>query len=338
MPSAPSAAAPETESPPPPHTPSVDAAWETRAWKKVLPGWRLLHGSFPGQGLSVEDHDFRTPEPLTWARSFHPDSLEICLNLGGTGCVRCGAREARYAPNTMGYHISGSTPIEAQRAGGERHCFITIEVSRAFLRLYLAGCEAELRPDVRAILESARNPSSVSEVWRMDLDRQLLARHLRNPPVSRLAQPLWYLGRTLEVFTRLFFAKRSPLRASSRRSTRVSRDRVDCVLSRLRDHLHHPPSLRELGREAGCSAFHLSRTFSEEMGETIPKHLRRLRVERAAELLATGDYNVTEAAMEVGYRSLSHFTKTFRDLMGCCPGLYPHARLPVPTCAPGRRS
>ena len=32
-------------------------------------------------------------------------------------------------------------------------------------------------------------------------------------------------------------------------------------------------------------------------------------MERAAELLRTGRYNVTEAATEVGYSSLSHFSK-----------------------------
>jgi hypothetical protein len=41
----------------------------------------------------------------------------------------------------------------------------------------------------------------------------------------------------------------------------------------------------------------------------------------------------TEAALEVGYSSLSHFSRAFRETMGCCPGLYPPARLapsPVP--------
>jgi AraC-like DNA-binding protein len=27
--------------------------------------------------------------------------------------------------------------------------------------------------------------------------------------------------------------------------------------------------------------------------------------------------------MEVGYSSLSHFSQTFHETFGCCPGLYP---------------
>ena len=56
---------------------------------------------------------------------------------------------------------------------------------------------------------------------------------------------------------------------------------------------------------------------------TLPQYLRQIRMERAAELLRTGQCNVTEAALEVGYSSLSHFSSTFQGTFGCCPGLYP---------------
>jgi AraC-like DNA-binding protein len=46
-------------------------------------------------------------------------------------------------------------------------------------------------------------------------------------------------------------------------------------------------------------------------------------MERAAELLRSGKSNVTQAALEVGYSSLSHFSQSFCQEMGCCPGLYP---------------
>ena len=49
-------------------------------------------------------------------------------------------------------------------------------------------------------------------------------------------------------------------------------------------------------------------------------------MERAAELLRSGRYNVTEAATEVGYASLSHFSKAFCETIGCCPVLYPMAK------------
>jgi AraC-like DNA-binding protein len=56
---------------------------------------------------------------------------------------------------------------------------------------------------------------------------------------------------------------------------------------------------------------------------TIPQYTRQLRMERAAELLRSGNFNVTEAALEVGYSSLGHFSQAFHETFGCCPGLYP---------------
>ena len=66
----------------------------------------------------------------------------------------------------------------------------------------------------------------------------------------------------------------------------------------------------------GCSQFYLRRIFAQEMGKSITAYLRDLRLERAALLLRTGDCNVTEAALEVGYSNLSQFMVAFRELFG----------------------
>ncbi|MDP9097520.1 MAG: AraC family transcriptional regulator, partial [Verrucomicrobiota bacterium] len=102
-----------------------------------------------------------------------------------------------------------------------------------------------------------------------------------------------------------------------------ARDRVARTKELLARNLAEPPTLEMLGREVGCSPFYLSRSFSREVGLTIPQYLRKLRMERAAELLRMGRHNVTEAATEVGYASLSHFSKAFCETIGCCPVLYP---------------
>ena len=57
--------------------------------------------------------------------------------------------------------------------------------------------------------------------------------------------------------------------------------------------------------------------------DRLSQWLRRARLEKAAELLASAKCNVTEAAFEVGYSSLSHFSQAFHEMYGCCPGLYP---------------
>ena len=107
------------------------------------------------------------------------------------------------------------------------------------------------------------------------------------------------------------------------RAQRLARERVEQARIILRERLQDPPGLEELSRLVHCSPFYLSRLFTQESGMTMQQYLRQIRMERAAELLRTGQCNVTEAALEVGYNSLSHFSSTFHETFGCCPGLFP---------------
>ena len=92
-----------------------------------------------------------------------------------------------------------------------------------------------------------------------------------------------------------------------------------------------------LAEQVGCGTFHLSRMFSQQVGQTVPQYLRQLRLEKAAQLLREGRHNVTEAATAVGYSSLSHFSKAFWETYGCCPGLYGNAKLRAAAPAAGMK-
>ena len=87
----------------------------------------------------------------------------------------------------------------------------------------------------------------------------------------------------------------------------------------LLEHLDAPPGLDELAVIAGCAASHLSRTFTQVEGLTLSNWLRRARIEKAANLIATGRCNVSEAALEVGYQSFSHFSRAFAEEKGVPP-------------------
>jgi AraC-like DNA-binding protein len=54
-------------------------------------------------------------------------------------------------------------------------------------------------------------------------------------------------------------------------------------------------------------------------GLTLSNWLRRARIEKAATLIATGRCNVSEAALEVGYQSFSHFSRAFAEEKGVPP-------------------
>lgn len=295
---------------------------ERGAWRDVQSGWRQLYGDIERLGVSVEWHDFRTTRRLDWGVSFHPQSIEFCLNLDGRGAV--GAR-TDYVAGTSGYYAVRDEPLHASREANDHHQFVTLEFSRAHLQRQLADAEADLEPQIRSAVFGDRGAAIVSDVRSISAEQRNVVRTLTQPPVPRAAQSLWYQSKALELMAHFLFAPKDP-ELFCMRQKRVARDRVARTKELLARDLANPPTLEQLGQEVGCSPFYLSRIFSREVGLTIPQFLRNLRMERAAELLRSGKYNVTEAATEVGYSSLSHFSKAFCETIGCCPVLYPMAK------------
>ncbi len=89
----------------------------------------------------------------------------------------------------------------------------------------------------------------------------------------------------------------------------------------------NPPRLLDLAKAVGVSHPKLNSCFREAYGATIFEYLREVRLSRARSILEEGRMNVTEAAFEVGYSSLSHFAKAFREHFGAPPGNYLRSRL-----------
>lgn len=294
-------------------------------WRAVRARWRQLFGNFTSLGVSFEWHEVTPDQEVDWGRSFHPDSVELCLNLAGSGEVAAGNAVLQFGPWSAGFYRQGRTPLRAGRKADEAHRFITVEMAPSFLNRHLPTGAAELHPLIRGVATGEHGDSAVGTVEAMNTRQRELVMSLRQPPVLASAQSVWYQAKAVELMGEFFFRPATNAELFCHRQQRVARDRVDAVMAILKRSLTEPPSLEEIGREVGCSPFYLSRTFSKETGVTIPQFVRQLRLERAAELLKSGEYNVTEAAMEVGYSSLSHFSQAFHQQFGCCPGLYPMA-------------
>lgn len=298
---------------------------EAGAWRDVGAGWQPLFGSFRGLGFSIEWHDFFAKRELDWSASFHPECVELCLNLDGHGFVEGSGARAEFTPGTAGFYHQSDEPLNARRIAAERHQFLTVEFSCPFLAKHLAGAEPMLHPTVKSAIEGCPCQRVSGTTVKLTVGQQQIISTLRQPPVYAAAQPLWYQCKALELAVTFLFQPPKEKEFFCTRQQRLAQERVEQVLFLLKKNLAEPPSLEELGRKIGCSHFYLSRIFSAQTGYTITQYLRRLRMERAAELLRSGEFNVTETAIEVGYASPSHFSQAFHETFGCCPGLYPLA-------------
>jgi AraC family transcriptional regulator len=71
----------------------------------------------------------------------------------------------------------------------------------------------------------------------------------------------------------------------------------------LRENVGASISLEDIAGVAGINRFHLLRLFKHAHGETPFRHLTRMRIEAAKELLRSSDRTVTEIAFACGYET-----------------------------------
>ncbi|OZI44333.1 AraC family transcriptional regulator [Bordetella genomosp. 4] len=98
------------------------------------------------------------------------------------------------------------------------------------------------------------------------------------------------------------------------------------VLKRLDDyiesHIEAGISLSELARLAGMPIDTFARRFKAETGMAPYAYVIERRVRRAETLLRTLNLPISEIAFGLGFSSQSHFTSTFRRVIGITPRAY----------------
>jgi hypothetical protein len=179
----------------PPSSPRRNATGafsEASAWSSVGAGWRPLHGNFRNLGYSIEWHDFTAQQDFDWSRSFHPGSVEICLNLAGSAEVRTDGSTIEFASQTAGFYFQNKLTLRGVRRGGERHQFITIELSREFVQRHIGSDDAATHPRLATFLARRNAGASVSEATPLTSDHRAMVMSLRKPQVFAAAQRLWY--------------------------------------------------------------------------------------------------------------------------------------------------
>lgn len=95
---------------------------------------------------------------------------------------------------------------------------------------------------------------------------------------------------------------------------------LDRVLEIIETHLGDSSfGVEWLADEVGMSTRHLRRRLEALTGEPPADLIRRLRLERASQLLNARAGTVAEVAYIVGYKSHSHFSAAFREAFGVSP-------------------
>lgn len=92
----------------------------------------------------------------------------------------------------------------------------------------------------------------------------------------------------------------------------------DIIVARMAE----PPSLQELADEIGLTLKKLKEGFKQIYGDSVFSFLFDYKMEVARKLLESGENNVNEVGLKVGYSTSSHFIAAFKKKYGTTPKKY----------------
>ncbi len=93
--------------------------------------------------------------------------------------------------------------------------------------------------------------------------------------------------------------------------------------------LEQPLGLAELAHAMGQSESHLRKRFREATGESLGRHLRELRFQRACSFLHTTALPIGEIAERCGFESVYAFSRAFKTARGISPRSYRQTLIPA---------
>lgn len=258
--------------------------------------------------------------PEGWEEAVHPTTLCLHLNFHGEGVLTLPSGEqTTLKPQTL--TCTRGVTAAARTQGKDRHECLSLVYPDVWLAEYLREVVSQVPEYLRDMVTSPEE-AGFALMRPLTPEDQIWARSLMMGCLSDSVRRMLDTARMTdfllkEVFTAAEVAP--PASASISRSERASRERIEKVKALIMLHLDENHDLDSLASAVGCSPHYLSRTFAKLNGIPLKLWIRRARIEKAAELIASGRCNVSEAAMDVGYSSFSHFSRVFQEEKGVSP-------------------
>lgn len=108
-------------------------------------------------------------------------------------------------------------------------------------------------------------------------------------------------------------------RAMDERSSQKHRKTIDFIKRYVQQHYAEDVTLDLIAEKVYLTRNYLSQIFKQETGENYNSYLTRVRMEKAKELLVTGNYKVFEISQIVGYKNNAYFSQLFKKHTGYYP-------------------
>lgn len=209
------------------------------------------------------------------------------------------------APGAASFWNAGDAYSMTHPVAGGDHCTV-FRINEETVRAMLAESKAE----------DAANPRFAIGARRLDGRAYLLHRRALDAARAEVPDKL----EVEEAMTEFLGAAHPKSAARVSRdvpasSRRLAREAQAVVAARFRE----PLTLSEVAREVGCSPFHLTRVMRACIGESLHRHVMRLRLRESLEQLLDAPHDIARIALDAGFASHSHMTTAFGREYGVTP-------------------
>ncbi len=98
--------------------------------------------------------------------------------------------------------------------------------------------------------------------------------------------------------------------------------RIQAAVEYMERHSDRPITIPQLARMVNLSESHFRRLFHQIFGVAPQEYLNSIRINRAKDLIWSGEYTLSEIARRTGFTNIYYFSRAFRKATGVAPSAF----------------
>jgi AraC family transcriptional regulator, transcriptional activator of the genes for pyochelin and ferripyochelin receptors len=297
------------------------AAFKNESNVLSFPFGKMQREEWLFDGIRMSYSEIRLNEAFEMDWKGDLETITMYFNLKGGITLGANGMQSTFALKSNEHNMFYGSEAEGKIKFEElvNRSFMIQMTTAAFLRI-TSDSNDQMKFFSDAVLQ--KKPVALSQQnLNIDLNIQnginaVLKNHLYSDGLRKLfllSKAIEILVAQAEVFFKMNFKRAKHAR------TEYDRERIIFAKEYLTEHMDRPPTLTELARIAGINEYKLKYGFKEIFGNTVFNYLSELRLGLARMHVEDHSKTIAQVADELGYSSIQHFSKAFKQKFGSPP-------------------
>lgn len=160
----------------------------------------------------------------------------------------------------------------------------------------------------------------ISGIYQLDSTDNASAYYLMNQIlVEQQIKRCFYQENMIHLINQLLILI---LRNKGKKETVFEKNKVTDIISFINLNYMQKITLQQLSEQFFVSQYHLCREFKYYTNITITQYINNIRIIQAQKMLLEGNKKISEIGSDVGFDSLTHFGRVFKQITGNTPSHY----------------